>query len=243
MKNHLKRVASPRTWAIDRKEYTFTVRPKPGAHSLEKGLPLGVIIRDFLHLAETMGEVKKILNNKIVNVDGKRRKSHRFIAGLFDVISLPEIKKYFRLLLDAKGRLSLSAIDEKESTFKICKIVGKSALRGGIIQYHLHDGKNIIPVQAAKSGDAKAIEANVGDSFIISLPELKIKKILPLKKGAQVFLIGGKHVTDTGMLKEIKSSEVIYTINGAEIATTKDYIFVVGEDKLEIKLELNKVSN
>ncbi|MEW5897043.1 MAG: 30S ribosomal protein S4e [Nanoarchaeota archaeon] len=242
MKNHLKRVASPKTWAINRKEKIFTVRPKPGAHSLENGLPLGVLIRDFLHLAETMSETKKILNNKIVNVDGRRRKSHRFIVGLFDVVSLPEIKKHFRMLLDAKGRLFPSEIDEKESTFKICKVVGKSVLRGGRIQYRLHDGKNVVPEQAAKAGDARTVAAKVGDSFVIGLPDLQIKRILPLKKGARVFLTGGKHVRDLGILEEIKGSEAVYTLDGTEVATTKNYIFVVGEKEAEIELEWKGVS-
>ena len=41
MKNHLKRIASPRTWLINRKSNTFITRPKPGAHSFEHGISLG----------------------------------------------------------------------------------------------------------------------------------------------------------------------------------------------------------
>ena len=51
MKNHLKRIAAPKSWLINRKSSTFIVRPNPGAHALDKGLPLGVIIRDNLKLA------------------------------------------------------------------------------------------------------------------------------------------------------------------------------------------------
>jgi len=40
MKNHLKRIATPRTWVIDRKAETFITRPKPGAHSLYFGMSL-----------------------------------------------------------------------------------------------------------------------------------------------------------------------------------------------------------
>ena len=106
MKNHLKRIASPRTWLINRKQNKFTVRPKPGAHSLEQGLALGIVVRDLLKLASTMMEVKKLLNDQEILVDGKRRKDYRFITGLFDVITIPVLKKSFRVLLDAKGHVS-----------------------------------------------------------------------------------------------------------------------------------------
>ena len=98
MKNHLKRIATPRTWVIDRLSRTFITRPKPGAHSLAQGMPLSVILRDMVKVASTTAEVKKILNNKEVLVDGKRRKDHRLIVGLFDIISIPELKQQFRIV-------------------------------------------------------------------------------------------------------------------------------------------------
>ena len=104
--HHLKRIAAPRTWLVQRKENTFIIRPKPGAHSLEYGLSLGVILRDVLKVGKTLAEVKKILNNKEILVDGKRRKDYRFIVGLFDVISIPALKQYHRVSLDNKGRIT-----------------------------------------------------------------------------------------------------------------------------------------
>ena len=69
MKNHLKRIASPKTWAIARQGATFVVRPNPGAHSLAMGLPLSLILRDLLQLASTMSEAKKILHRREVLPD------------------------------------------------------------------------------------------------------------------------------------------------------------------------------
>ena len=112
MKNHLKRIASPRTWAIDRKNNKFITRPRPGAHSFENGLALGVIIRDHLKLASTMSEVKKTLNNNEVLVDGKRRKDHRYLIGLFDVLKIA--KKSYRIIFDRKGRIIVTEISEKD---------------------------------------------------------------------------------------------------------------------------------
>jgi len=227
MKNHLKLVATPKTWFVPRKTKVFTVRPSPGTHSLEYGMALGLLLRDELKLASTMGEARKIVNSKEVLVDGVARTDHRFMVGLFDVLSVPKLKKQYRMLLDKKGRLRLAEIAAKESSVKLAKVVGKTALKGGKIQFNLHDGRNII-------SDAKA---QVGDTFVVSLPEVKITKILPVKKGSKVFLIKGKHAGDVGVLKEIKGVEATYVLDGADVDTAKGYLFVVGDKESEISLE------
>ncbi|MBU0470448.1 MAG: 30S ribosomal protein S4e [Nanoarchaeota archaeon] len=227
MKNHLKRIASPRTWVINRMSNTFITRPKPGAHSLEMGLPLGVVLRDQLKLTTTMGETKKLLNNKEVLVDGKRRKDHRYIVGLFDVLSIPALKDNYRVLVNKKGRLVLKKLDSEESNTKLSKVVGKVVLKGGKTQFNLHDGKNIISTEKAK----------IGDTFVLSLPKMEVKKILFLKEGVTVFLTKGKHAGHSGILKEIKGREATYSEEGQEVDTAKDYLFVVGKDKAEIKIE------
>lgn len=227
MKNHLKRIASPRTWIINRKKEKFILRPTSGAHSFENGMALGVIMRDVLNLASTMGEVKKILNNKEVLVDGKRRKDHSFLAGLFDVISFPDLKRYYRVVLDNKGRIVVSEIDEKESKLKLSKVVGKTALKKGKVQFNLHDGKNMISEEKAK----------VGDSLLLELPNLAVKKVLPLKEGMKVFLTKGRHAGSSGQLKDLQGKEAKFTAEDKEIETAKDYLFVVGKKESEIKIE------
>ena len=225
MKNHLKRIASPRTWAIDRKNNKFITRPRPGAHSFENGLALGIIIRDHLKLASTMSEVKKTLNNNEVLVDGKRRKDHRYLIGLFDVLKIAG--KSYRILFDKKGRIMVSEISEKESTIKPCKILGKTALGKDKIQFNLHDGKNLIV----------NVDAKVGDTLLLKIPQQEVIETLPLKKGATVFLTKGKHSGDVGVFKEIKKEEAIYSKDNQDIETAKEYLFVIGKEKalLEIK--------
>lgn len=227
MKNHLKLIAAPKTWFVPRKTKVFTLRPNPGAHSLEFGMSLGLLLRDELKLASTMSEARKIVNSKEVLVDGVARTDHRFIVGLFDVLSVPKLKKQYRMLLDKKGRLRLAEISAKESSVKLAKVVGKTALKGGKIQFNLHDGRNIV-------SEAKA---QVGDTFLLNLPDVKVAKILSAKKGAKVFLIKGKHAGDVGVLKEIKGVEATYAVDGADVDTAKEYLFVVGDKDAEISLE------
>ena len=64
MKNHLKRIASPREWNINRKKNIFVIRPNAGGHSLEQGLALGLVVRDMINMAKTMSEAKKIINSE-----------------------------------------------------------------------------------------------------------------------------------------------------------------------------------
>lgn len=227
MKNHLKRIPAPKTWIIDRQSNKFIIRPKPGTHALSEGMALGTIIRDELKLASTLAETKKVLVNNEILIDGKRRKEYRFIVGLFDVIKIPAAKQNYRILLDCKGRITIIPINESESHFKICKVIGKTALPGSKVQVNLHDGKNILTETKVKTGD----------SLIVTLPDYKIKEVLPLTAGASVFLTKGKHNGDLGKFKEIKGKEAVYIKNGEEVKTARSYLFVVGKDKPMIEIK------
>lgn len=221
MKNHLKRIATPPTWVIARKEQTFIARPNPGAHSLQFGLALGVVLRDMLNVVETMREAQKVLNNTEILVDGVRRKDRRHIVGLFDVVRIPVTGKQYRMVLDSKGRLTLAEIDEAEASTKLCKIVGKTAVKGGKIQYNLHDGKNILSDKAAK----------VGETLLVTLPQLEVKEVFPREKGVSVFLTQGKHHGDIGILKSIDGKDAVYTKEKNDIETASRNLFVVGKTK------------
>ncbi len=226
MTNHLKRIAAPKTWVLNRKGPTFTMHPNPGAHALGSGLALGMILRDHLKLASTMGEIRKIILGNDLLVDGKKQKDYRYNVGLFDVISIPHLKKHYRISLDNKGRLVVLEIPASESSTKICKVVGKKVLAGGKIQLNLHDGKN----------SSSQIKAKVGDSLVLNLPDFQIKEVLDLQRGAAIFLIKGKHSGDLGVLESINKKEAQYQSDGKKVETAKRYIFVVGKQKPLIKI-------
>ncbi|MBI2665586.1 30S ribosomal protein S4e [Candidatus Woesearchaeota archaeon] len=216
MKNHLKRISSPKTWDINKKE-VFVVRPKSSGHPWEYGMPLGVLIRDNFKFANTMDEVKKLLLGNNVMVDGKRRTDHRFLVGLFDVVHFVNLKKFYRISFDLKGRVAAEEITASDAAHKLCRVKGKTAVPGGKIQYHLHDGKNLFLEQ----------KMGVGGTILLELPSMNVKTVLELKPGAQVLLIKGKHLGDIGTLKEIRGKEAVYIKDGQEVETAKDYLFVV----------------
>ena len=221
MKNHLKRIACPKSWALDRKQNTFTLRPAPGAHSFDRGLTLGFILRDKLKLANTAREVRKLLHENEVLVDGKRRRDIHLIVGLFDVLSIPSLNKNFRVSFNQKGFLDLFEVTTEEAAHKLCKIVGKTAISKGKIQFNCHDGRNLIA----------DIKAKVGDSLLVDFKNKKIKEVFPLQIGSPIYLIGGKRTGNLGILKTIKGKDALYEAEGNTVETATTYLFVTGKEK------------
>lgn len=227
MSEHLKSYFAPKSWKVKKKYVKFISKPNPGPHKIEMSLPLNVIIRDMLGYAKSLKEVKFILQNKNVAVDGIRRRDSRFPVGLFDVLSFNETGEHFRVILDAKGKIELVKIDKQESSYKICKIIGKTAIKGKV-QLNLNDGKNIIAEAQYKVGDAVLLALN---------GKAKIKEKISLDKGTMIYLTDGKHIGETGKVVDIIGNRILYKTNEAVIETLKKAAFPIGKDKLLIKLE------
>lgn len=229
MSKHLKRYFSPRSWKVKRKGIVYITKPSPGPHKIEMALPLNVILRDVLNYATTNREVKFMLANKDITVDGIRRRDPKFPVGLFDVLSLNEIGEHFRIILDKKGSIILIKISKDESSLKLCKIIGKKMIRGKA-QLNLYDGKNLL----VEKDSYKA-----GDSVLVGLDKkpLEIKEHIKLANGSLIFLTGGKHIGEIGNVQDITGSRIIYKAeNGDVIETLKKYAFMVGKDKPLLKL-------
>lgn len=236
-RKHLKRYKAPKSWPIHPKEDTWTVKPSAGSHSIEDSIPLTLVIRDILKLADNSRESKRIINSGNVLVDGKVVKDYKFPVGFMDIVDIPKTGESYRVLLDRKSRLQLDLIED--NTLKLSKIVNKSTIKGGKTQLNFHDGKNLIVDEDVYS---------VGDVISLKVPENEINEIYPLKEGAIVLVTGGKHTGELGTVSEIienKSSNpnTIIIENSAkeEFLTLKDYAFVIGEDSSVISLlEVNK---
>jgi len=226
-KKHLKRLTAPKTWKIERKKTVFITRPNPGAHKYELGMPINLVFKDLLNYCKTSKEVKAILHDKEILVDGARRKDPRFVVGFMDVFSIPVTKEDFRMLLDKKGKLSLIKIKKNEADVKISKIKNKKIIGKHMIQLNLSDGRNIL---------VKDSKYKVSDSLLIKIPEQEIKEVIKLEKGAFVILIGGKHIGLKGEVEDIKDGTITVKIDEESIQTKKDYAFAVGHKKAAIGL-------
>jgi len=229
MKSHLKRLAAPKTWPILRKVSTFTTRPKPGAHPLELGLPLSVLMKEVLSIGtRTTKEAKKVIDAGKVLVDGKVAKDYRRIVGLMDVVSFPALKQHYRIVLNAKGKLTPLSVNDDEAGVKITRIVRKTTIKKGKIQVTLNDGTNLL----LDKNDYK-----VGDSLVMEVPSHKVKQHIPLAKGNFAYLLGGKHIGRKGSIKAIEGKTVWFIDeNKQETETLVSYVMIVGTSKPEVTI-------
>jgi small subunit ribosomal protein S4e len=83
----LKRRAAPRTWPLPRKGTKWVLRPGPGPHPQEECLPLGLALRDILHITASARESRILLREGKVRIDGKVVKDPARGVGLMDVVS------------------------------------------------------------------------------------------------------------------------------------------------------------
>ena len=231
--SHLKRLVAPRSWNIARKENTWTTKPMPGKHSLEGAIPISTILRDYLKVCDNNREAKIIINDGSVMIDQRIVREPKTAVGLMDIISIPLMKMHMRGVLDRHGKIQFVPVKSTEAKWKLLRIEDKTIIKGGKTQLNLHDGTNILSEEKVKTGDV----------IQVSLPDFKIKKILELKKGAQVLITGGSHV---GLISKITGLEITRSpkpnlVMYKDFQTIKSYSFVVGDKKAMVTLPEVKV--
>jgi|SRR3989344_3147093 len=218
--NHLKRLASPATWLVDRKEQKFIARPR-GSYSMGMGMSLVTILKEVIKAVSTRKEGKRVLNSKEILVNGTRRKDEKFMVGLMDVLTIKETGQSYRMLLDNNGKLRMVPIESKEASVKPCKIIGKRAVRKAKMQLSLHDGRNII----GNTGQF------TGDTVMLELPKGTVEQHLKLESGCHAYLIGGSNVGQTGVVDNISGDKVTIKIGDTVVEAAKRFVFVIGKDK------------
>jgi small subunit ribosomal protein S4e len=231
----LKRKPAPRFWPIHRKEKVWVLKPASGPHSLENCLPLTLVLRDILGVAETRKEVQTIISQGKVLVDGKIQRKDDFPVGLMDVLSIPDAGKYYRILPSHKG-LFLSPAGKDETGFKLCRIEDKTTVNGGV-QINLHDGSNIL-VKVADPKDPKEDIYGTFDVLKLSIPDKEVTDCVELKEGNFAVITGGKNIGVQGKIVEIEKAEakkrrnslvVIEDAKGTRYQTILDFVFSIGE--------------
>jgi len=186
---HKKRQEMPKTWPVEKKEFTYMAVP---SHSANKSISILFVLRNVLKIAKNKKEAKFITNNKKVKVNNKIRTEVNFPLQVFDVLTLDDKKNYRVQIINKK--FSLIEISGKDAQTKIVKISGKKIIGGNKTQMNLEDGQNIITKE----------KFSVGDSVVLNTKENKIEEILPLKDGAKIEVVGGKHAGEKGKLLKIE---------------------------------------
>ncbi|KYK33721.1 MAG: 30S ribosomal protein S4e [Thermoplasmatales archaeon SG8-52-3] len=237
MSKHLKRLNAPKTLKIHRKEKTWTIKSSPGPHPLGKSIPLGLVLRNYLNLADNLKETKKIISEGEILVDGIVRKNHKFPCGFMDVVSIPKLKKDYRLLFNTRGKLILIPITSNEASWKLCRIENKSIVKGKKIQINLHDGKNKL---------LNKDEYKTGDVLKILFKEGKIDDIYKFEKGTISMIIGGSHIGEVANIEDIEiipsSKPNLTKMKGKnDFSTLQKYVFPIGKTKPAIEIPEVKI--
>ena len=231
----LKRNPAPSFWPIHRKEYTWVVKPSAGPHSLENCLSLTLVLRDILGVAKTKKEAGMILSEGKVIVDGKIRRKADFPVGLMDVISISDLKKFYRVLPSHKG-LFLNSISKEEAEFKLCRVEGKTTVPNGV-QIALHDGSNIL-VKVADPKNPTEVLYESFDILKLSLPDKQVVDVVKTKEGNLAVITGGMNIGKQGKIVEIEKTEakkrrnalvVIEDEKGNRYQTILEFVFSIGE--------------
>jgi small subunit ribosomal protein S4e len=188
-------------------------------------MPISLLLRQ-LGLAKTMREIKKIMNDKAILVDGKVVTDHHHPIGFMDVIHIkPETN--LRGSFDNKGRLVFKEIAADETRRKACKVTGKRTVPGGKVQLSFLDGRNLLVEKGSFA---------IGDTVILEVPAQKFIEHLPLAKGHAVFLIGGRHKGNLMKVESVEGKFVRCSSGKDHIDTLKEFVVVVGKDKPLVKV-------
>jgi len=225
-KKHLKRLAAPKHWMLDKLSGVFAPKPSCGPHKLRECLPLVIILRNRLKYALTRKEVLSILKQRHIKIDGKVRTDTTFPAGFMDVISIEKTNEYFRLLYDVKGRFLLHRIKQQEAKIKLCKVRRVQVGPKGIPFMSLHDSRTIrYPDPLIK----------VNDTVKVNLETKKVEDHIKFDVGNVATITGGRNLGRIGIItnreKHPGSFDIVHLrdTRGNVFATRLNNVFVIGK--------------
>src|SRR6056297_2364675 len=217
MSNHQKRLSVPKSWPVERKTDTFTVKARAGPHG-EDGVPLLILLRDVLGYVDNRKEARYALSMDAVLVNGDEINDEERPIGMFDILAFPDREEYYRVFPDEGGRLSLTAIDADSAESRLGKVEGKRQVTGGVTQLSLHDGTNVTVDDEATYG--------ANDSVVVDNESKEIVAHFPYEEGALVTAVRGNHAGKIGQIAEIDvtpgSGSNIGTVEAADAATTDE---------------------
>tara|TARA_Y100000310_G_scaffold132739_1_gene131707 strand:- start:528 stop:1157 length:630 start_codon:yes stop_codon:yes gene_type:complete len=207
---HLKRSHLSRKLPVPKKGTKYLARAN---NHVKDGVPVVVAVRDMLKLARTAKEVKFMIKNNLLKINGKNIKDLKESLRLFNIF---EADKIYELGILPTGRFKF---DEKKTTTRLCKVSGKSFLKNKKVQLNLHDGTNILVLQKD--------ETKIGDSVELDFSG-KIIKIISLEKGKKVTVTSGKNVGLHGKIQEIIENKIKIKFDGTEkeVVLDKGHVFV-----------------
>merc|ERR1712157_642735 len=189
---HQKRLSAPSHWLLDKLSGSYAPKASPGPHKLRDCMPLIVFIRNRLEYALNGREVKQIVMQRLVKVDGKVRTDPTYPAGYMDVISIEKTGENFRLIYDTKGRYAVHRIKAEEASYKLCRVKKVALQKNNIPSLVTHDGRTI----RYPNPDCK-----VGDTVEIDIESGKISNWVKFDSGNLCMITGGRNLGRIGTIQ------------------------------------------
>ncbi|KAH9172953.1 40S ribosomal protein S4 [Lactarius sanguifluus] len=218
-KKHLKRLAAPSSWMLDKLSGTYAPRPSPGPHKLRESLPLSIFLRNRLKYALTGREVTSIVQQRLIKVDNKVRTDNTYPTGFMDVLSIEKSEEHFRLLYDVKGRFVIHRITPEEAVYKLLKVKKVALGNRGVPYVVTHDGRTIrYPDPAIRVNDT-----------------IRSPGIIKFDTGNLVMITGGRNMGRVGVIvhreKHIGDFDIVHVKDAMDrtFATRITNIFLIGE--------------
>lgn len=232
-KKHLKRIAAPKSWMLDKTGGNFAPRSSQGPHKLRESIPLTLVLRRRLRYALTAREARVILmDNKQtdanIKIDGKIRRDEKFPTGLMDVISIEKTGENFRVLYDVKGRFVLRSITSEEAKFKLARVKAKQVGPNKVPYIVTHDARTIRFAHP---------EIDVNDTVKIDLATGTVVDFTKFETGNVALVTSGNNVGRVGLIttreRHLGGFDIIHITDerGNEFATRISNVFVIGKGK------------
>ncbi|XP_014675606.1 PREDICTED: 40S ribosomal protein S4-like [Priapulus caudatus] len=225
-KKHLKRLNAPRHWMLDKMTGCFAPKPSCGPHKLRECLPLVIFLRNRLKYALTGDEVKKIVMQRLIKVDGKVRTDATYPTGFMDVVTIEKTDERFRLIYDVKGRFTVHRITAQEAAYKLCKVKKLEVGPKGVPFIVTHDGRTIrYPDPNVK----------VHDTVKVDIASGKIQDYIKFDTGNLCMITGGRNLGRVGTVthrdRHLGSFDICHIKDSAgnSFATRLSNVFIIGK--------------
>jgi small subunit ribosomal protein S4e len=228
----LKRQLAPRFWQVNRKSARFILNTMPGPHTRKFSYPIGIVLRDLLHVCSNVREVKRSLNKGLITVDGKMIRHPNFPIGLMDTLEIKPSNQSYRFVPSNGIPLYPIKINSDEKNLKLEKIKSKVTSKENLYQYRLHDGRTFLSKESY----------NVNDTCLIDLPKFGIKNHVQLKEGCTVIVTRGENAGNIGKVEEIKAGSfslpkrVLVSIGEKTVELPIDIVMAIGVDSSLIQV-------
>ncbi len=204
---HQTRQESLTEFPIPRKGTKYIAR---ASDTRTRAVPVLIAVRDILKLARTAREVQKMVNAKMLKLNGKVVINYHESIKLFNIF---EADKVYKLILLPTRKFSFE--ETKDKDVRLCKVTGKKVLPKNTTQLNLHDGSNVLTKE----------KININDSVYLDFSG-KIKKHIVFDKGKSAFVLSGKYAGNEVKIEGVKDKLVTIKLKDKETTIPVEEVIV-----------------